>query len=71
MKIIPLSIALMVTFISAIALLGISAENYIYGTQFNVEFLGLIIATPVVLYLYLPVFFELKTMSIFEVQLTC
>lgn len=67
MKIVPLAIALMVSFISAIALLGISAENYTHGTQFTVHLLGSLFGTPVVAYFYLPVFFELNTMSVFEV----
>ncbi|KAG7188806.1 hypothetical protein KM043_008417 [Ampulex compressa] len=66
MGVVPLAIALMVSFMSAIALLGISAENYAHGTQFTLWYLGGIFATPAAMYLYLPVFFELNTMSVYE-----
>ncbi|KAK2585882.1 hypothetical protein KPH14_010471 [Odynerus spinipes] len=66
MKIVPLAIALMVSFMSAITLLGISAEAYTYGTMFIVLYIGFGVGTPITMYFYLPVFFELKIMSVFE-----
>ena len=68
MNVIPLGIALMVSFVSAITILGISAEIYSHGTQFVVHYVGVVIATIIVAYFYLPVFFELKTMSVYEVS---
>lgn len=67
MGVVPLSIALMVSFMSAITVLGISAETYIHGTQVTLLYLGGFFGTPIVLYLYLPVFMELNTMSVYEV----
>lgn len=58
---------MMVAFLSAISLLGLSGENYSYGVQFNLMYIGLIIGTPIVAYVYLPIFYELQTMSVFEV----
>ncbi|XP_050591200.1 putative sodium-dependent multivitamin transporter [Bombus affinis] len=66
MGVVPLSIALMVSFMSAITVLGISAETYIHGTQVTLLYLGGFFGTPIVLYLYLPVFAELNTMSVYE-----
>ncbi|XP_016841737.2 putative sodium-dependent multivitamin transporter [Nasonia vitripennis] len=66
MSIVPLGIALMVSFVSAITILGISAEIYAFGTQFVIHYAGIILATIVVAYFYLPVFFELNTMSVYE-----
>ncbi|KAJ8687268.1 hypothetical protein QAD02_023062 [Eretmocerus hayati] len=66
MSIVPLGIALMVSFVSAIAMLGISAEIYAYGTQFVMHYIGIILATIVVAYFYLPVFFELNAISVYE-----
>ncbi|XP_014607608.1 PREDICTED: putative sodium-dependent multivitamin transporter [Polistes canadensis] len=66
MKIVPLAIALMVSFMSAITLLGISAEAYTHGMMFIVVYIGFGVGTPITMYLYLPVFFELKIMSVFE-----
>lgn len=59
---------MMVAFLSAISLLGLSGENYSYGAQFNVMYMGLILGTPIVAFVYLPVFYDLQTMSVFEVQ---
>lgn len=67
MKIVPLGIALTVSFMSAITLLGISAEVYVHGMIFVLFYLGFVIGTPISMYCYLPVFFELKLMSVYEV----
>ncbi|XP_057329009.1 putative sodium-dependent multivitamin transporter [Microplitis mediator] len=61
-----LSFTMMIAYLSAISLLGSSAENYSHGAQFNVIYVGLILGTPVVSHFYLPVFYELKIMSVFE-----
>ena len=39
---------------SSITLLGVSSENYVYGTQFVVINLAYIIGTPLAAYFYLP-----------------
>ncbi|KAK0089533.1 hypothetical protein PV325_006866 [Microctonus aethiopoides] len=61
-----LSFTMMIAYLSAIALLGSSGENYSYGAQFNVIYVGLLLGTPIVSYCYLPVFYELKMMSVYE-----
>lgn len=58
---------MMVSFLSGIAMLGISGETYTYGSQFFLTHIGFIIALPIVAYFFLPVFYELNTMSVFEV----
>ncbi|XP_008557498.1 putative sodium-dependent multivitamin transporter [Microplitis demolitor] len=64
----PLSvgIALMVSFMSAITLLGLSAENYVYGSQFVVINISYLIGTPIVCYGFLPVFYKLQATSTYE-----
>ncbi|KAK9295989.1 hypothetical protein QLX08_009846 [Tetragonisca angustula] len=66
MSVVPLAIALTVSFMSAITLLGISAETYTHGMKIVQLYLGGLLGTPVVLYLYLPVFAKLNTMSVYE-----
>ncbi|XP_076762940.1 putative sodium-dependent multivitamin transporter isoform X2 [Xylocopa sonorina] len=66
MGVVPLAIALTVSFMSAITLLGISAENYVHGTQIMLLYLGGFFGTPIALYFYLPVFVELNTISVYE-----
>lgn len=67
MSIVPIGIALMVSFMSAITLLGVSAENYTYGTQFVIINIAYLIGTPLICYGYLPVFYNLGAISAYEV----
>lgn len=57
----------MASFMSAITLLGVSSENYLYGTQFVVINISYGLSTPIAAYLYLPVFFKLQKISAYEV----
>ncbi|TRY71728.1 hypothetical protein TCAL_03416 [Tigriopus californicus] len=58
--------SLMASFMSAITLLGVTQENYYFGTQFVVINIAYIIGTPICAYLYLPVFFQLQAASAYE-----
>lgn len=58
----------MASFMSAITLMGLSAENITYGTQFVVINVSYIIATPIVSHVFLPVFFKLGAVSVYEVS---
>ena len=53
----------MASFMSAITLLGVTQENYTYGTQFVVINISYFIATPIAAYIYLPVFFRMQNAS--------
>lgn len=66
MSIFPVAVSLMASFMSAITLLGVSAENYYYGMQFVVINISYGIATPIASRLYLPVFFGLQKTSTYE-----
>lgn len=58
----------MASFMSAITLLGVSNENYQFGTQFIVINLSYGIATPIAVYLFLPIFYNLRATSAYEVM---
>ncbi|XP_058802925.1 putative sodium-dependent multivitamin transporter [Phymastichus coffea] len=60
------AVALMVSFMSAITLLGLSTESYTYGAQFAAINLAYVIGTPVISYCYAPVFFNLGAVSAYE-----
>ncbi|KAK2578004.1 hypothetical protein KPH14_008433 [Odynerus spinipes] len=66
MSVVPVAVALVVSFMSAITLLGVSSENYYYGTQFVSINISYIIGTPIVCYGFLPVFFKLQATSAYE-----
>lgn len=71
MSISTVAIGLMASYLSAVSLLGISAENYVYGTQYVVINFSYGFATPFVAYLYLPVFFKLGATTAYEVSTQC
>jgi sodium-coupled monocarboxylate transporter 8/12 len=60
MPIWPVSFSLMASFMSAITLLGVSNENYQFGTQFVVINMSYGLSTPIAAYLFLPVFYKLQ-----------
>ncbi|KAG5683323.1 hypothetical protein PVAND_012609 [Polypedilum vanderplanki] len=66
MPIWPVAFSLMASFMSAITILGVSNENYQYGTQFIVINLAYGFATPICAYLYLPVFYNMRVTSAYE-----
>lgn len=66
MSIWPVSFSLMASFMSAITLLGVSNENYQFGTQFVVINFSYGLATPIAAYLFLPVFFKLQACSAYQ-----
>lgn len=66
MSVWPVSFSLMASFMSAITLLGVSMENYQFGTLFVIINISYGLATPIAAYLYLPVFFKLQKASAYE-----
>lgn len=66
MQVAPVAIGLMVSYLSAVSLLGVSSENYVYGTQYSVINIAYGLATPFIAEFYLPVFFKLGATSAFE-----
>ncbi|KFM78821.1 putative sodium-dependent multivitamin transporter, partial [Stegodyphus mimosarum] len=66
MPITPVAFSLMASFMSAITLLGVASENYMYGTQFLIINVAYIIGTPIAAFIFLPVFFQMQATSAFE-----
>ena len=60
----------MASFMSAITLLGVTQENYTYGTQFVVINISYFLATPIAAYVYLPVFFRMQNASVYAYLVT-
>ncbi|XP_037089110.1 sodium-coupled monocarboxylate transporter 1-like [Pollicipes pollicipes] len=63
---VPAAMSLIASFMSAITLLGTPAEVYQYGTQYWVIAFSYLIVTPAAAYLYMPVFFDLQLISVYE-----
>ncbi|XP_063222396.1 putative sodium-dependent multivitamin transporter isoform X7 [Bacillus rossius redtenbacheri] len=66
LPVLPVAISLMASFMSSITLLGVSRENYIFGTQFVVINVGYGLITPVITHCFLPVFFRLQLTSSYQ-----
>ncbi|XP_054166109.1 putative sodium-dependent multivitamin transporter [Oppia nitens] len=66
MSVIPVAFSLMASFMSAITLLGVTAEIYMFGIEFIIINISYIIGTPIAGLIFLPVFYKLKVVSIYE-----
>nr|XP_012134657.1 PREDICTED: sodium-coupled monocarboxylate transporter 1-like isoform X3 [Megachile rotundata] len=66
LKMFPVSLSLLASFISGISLLGIPTEVYVHGTSYLCIGFAVIIACFVMSGIYLPVFHELKLTSTYE-----
>ena len=74
MSVLPVAFSLMVTFMSAITLLGNPAEIYLYNTMFWWLCIAFFIAMIFSAVVFIPFFYNLGVMSTFEVgscQLSC
>lgn len=69
MKPFPVALSLLASFLSAPFIIGIPAEMYVYGTMYAVITLGYILATPITVYCFIPVFHNLDITSSYEVSL--
>jgi len=58
---------MMASHISGITMLGMSGETYIRGMIVVLMYITGIFTMPFIIYCYLPVFFEVKVVSIYEV----
>ena len=66
MSTIPMTLSLAASFMSAITLLGVTMENYTYGTQFVVINISYLLSTPVAAHIFLPVFYGLQSASVYK-----
>ncbi|GFY54516.1 putative sodium-dependent multivitamin transporter [Trichonephila inaurata madagascariensis] len=66
MPVIPVAFSLMASFMSAITILGLAAENYMNGTQFVIINIAYIFGTPIAAFVFLPVFYQMQATSAFE-----
>jgi Na+/proline symporter len=65
---ISVAMSLVASFISGITLLGASTEIYVYGIQFSYSLFGLIMMGIFMVFIIIPVFYDLKIVSMFKVN---
>jgi len=67
LKTVPVTLSILVSFVSGIIVLGTPAEMYTRGTQLFMRTVGYSLACVVSSLLFVPLFFNLKVTSSFEV----
>ena len=68
MQILPVTLSMLASFMSAITVLGVPAEIYLYGTQFMLISLAYAALMPVMAFVFTPVFYNLRLTSMYEVS---
>ncbi|XP_065080208.1 sodium-coupled monocarboxylate transporter 1-like isoform X2 [Ochlerotatus camptorhynchus] len=66
MKIFPVAVSLVASWISGISLLGTSTEIYVYGTQYCYIVFAIVMMGLAMHYIFLPVFHDLQITSAYE-----
>ncbi|CAD5118645.1 DgyrCDS7333 [Dimorphilus gyrociliatus] len=66
LKLVPVTLSILVTFVSAIGILGNPAEVYLYGTQFSLQVVAMIIGNVMGALVFVPLYYPLKLTSSFE-----
>ena len=67
MKILPVAVSILVSFLSAILILGAPAEMYTKGTQYYLYLYGQMAAAVLASFLFVPLFYPLKLTSMYQV----
>lgn len=65
----PVAVSVLASFVSSIAVLGTPDEIYTYGFQYFLLIFSPLITIPLVAYVYLPVYYNLKLTSAYEVSI--
>ncbi|KAF2897368.1 hypothetical protein ILUMI_08807, partial [Ignelater luminosus] len=66
MKVFPIAMSLAASTVSGVALIGIPAEIYMFGTQYWMMVISIILVGLAGNFIYLPVFYRLQVTSVFE-----
>ena len=69
LKTLPVALSILVSFVSAVLVLGTPAEMYTRGTQLTMRVIGYCLACVLSSLLFVPLFFGLKVTSSFEVTI--
>lgn len=70
LSVFPVAMSVLASFMSAITLLGTPSEVYRYGTQYVMLNVAFCLVVPSTAYLYLPVFYNLRITSAYEVSIS-
>lgn len=68
MSLLPVTLSLLASFLSAVTLLGTPTEIYTYDIMYLWIILGYLMMIPLAAHVYTPIFYNLKLTSVFEVN---
>ncbi|XP_050435700.1 sodium-coupled monocarboxylate transporter 1-like [Adelges cooleyi] len=66
MSVFPITMSLIASHVSGVTLLGVPSEVYVYGAQYLIIGVINIFIIIIVIYIYLPVFYDLQLTSVYE-----
>ena len=69
MSLLPVTASILMSFVSALMVLGNTAEMYLHGGQFFLQVIGVSLAYLVTAYIVVPIIYPLKITSSFQVNL--
>lgn len=68
MAVFPVAMSLIASYMSAITVLGVPTEMYVFGSQYWLVALSGLLTYPVTCYVFLPFFHNMKLTSAYEVR---
>ena len=71
MSVLPVTLSLLASFMSAITLLGTPGEIVLNGTQYWMVWISYCFMIPISAYVFIPIFYRLQLTSVFEVSYHC
>ncbi|XP_077525253.1 sodium-coupled monocarboxylate transporter 1-like [Amblyomma americanum] len=64
LQVFPVTMSMMASFLSAIAILGVPSESFVNGSQYMVNFIGVVIGIFLAANVFLPVYYEIDMISV-------
>lgn len=64
LQVFPVTMSMMASFLSAVAILGVPSESFMHGSQYAVNFIGVVVGVILAVHVFLPVFYEIDMISV-------
>ena len=71
MAVVPVSLSIFVSWMSAISFLADPVEMYTYGTVYLWIGIGYVLGLPHVAHIFIPIYFRIKMISVYQVRYFC
>ncbi|KAG0420131.1 hypothetical protein HPB47_003662 [Ixodes persulcatus] len=63
-KLFPVTMSMIASFLSAIAMLGVPAENFVHGSQYLMNTVGVVVGIVLSAEVFMPVFYDMEMISV-------